>query len=498
MKGLLGVLVGLLVFPLFCDAQKMEQARPNVLFIAVDDLRPELGCYGNTQIISPNIDKLAADGLVFNRAYCQQSICMASRASIMSGYRPDTLHIYNTSSLDELAPEVLTLNQHFENNGYQIWASGKIYHHGIDHKKQFGNNYHEIVTKEKGRGYLTDEAWEIVDEFEKEFLKSNNESAGGRGPAYEAAEVADNEYADGKMTDMAISQLAEFKNEGKPFFMAVGFHKPHLPFNAPKKYWDLYDASKIDKASNPYKPENASQYFDYNYGELRNYPGIPKGDELLDDKLSTTLKHGYYACISFTDAQIGRLMESLKQNGLYDNTIIILWGDHGWKLGEHGMWCKHTQFELDNRVPLLLKATSQKSKGSKVNGFVEFVDMYPTLCELAGLKIPAHLQGKSFAPLIEQPNRKWKEAAISYWPVGRDNLAKLVMGVAVKTERYRYTEWIRVSTGEVVARDLFDHQLDHAENFGIAGKSENKKVIDELSLLLDKGKGWRKISSAIK
>lgn len=499
MKKIFHFLIIILVFPGLCNAQKTGKLRPNVLFIAVDDLRPELGCYGNTQIISPNIDRLAADGLVFRRAYCQQSICMASRASIMSGYRPDTLHIYNTRSLDELAPEVLTLNRHFENNGYQIWAAGKIYHHGIDHKKQFGNNYHEVVTKEKGRGYLTSEAWKIVNEFEKEYRKANNESAGGRGPAYEAANVDDNEYGDGKMTDMAVEKLADFKKDGKPFFMAVGFHKPHLPFNAPKKYWDLYDVNKINKAANPFKPEKASRFFEYNFGELRNYPGIPKGDEIFDASLSATLKHGYYACVSYTDAQIGRLIESLKQQGLYDNTIIILWGDHGWKLGEHGMWCKHTQFEVDNHVPLLLKVPGQKSKGSQVDGFVEFVDIYPTLCDLAGIEIPTHLQGESFAPLVEQPGRKWKAGAISYWPAaGRDNSAKQVMGVAIKTERYRYTEWIKVSTGEVVARDLFDHQLDSAENHGVAGNPENKKVMDELSLLLDKGKGWRTMNSVIR
>lgn len=489
----------MLISPMFCQAQKTGKTKPNVLFIAVDDLRPELGCYGNTQIISPNIDKLASDGLVFNRTYCQQSICMASRASLMSGYRPDTLHIYNTRSLDELAPGVLTINQHFENNGYQIWAAGKIYHHSVDHKKQFGNNYHVVETREKGRGYLSDEAWEIVEEFEKEFQKTNNASAEGRGPAFEAANVDDNEYVDGKMTDLAVEKMTDYKNAGKPFFMAVGFHKPHLPFNAPKKYWDMYDPGKISKASNPFKPENASEYFDYNFGELRNYPGIPKGNDILDASLSAKLKHGYYACVSYTDAQIGRLIDALKQNGLYENTIIILWGDHGWKLGEHGMWCKHTQFELDNRVPLLLKVPGQKSKGSKVNAFAEFVDIYPTLCELAGLEIPKHLQGISLAPLVDQPNRKWKEGAISYWPaVGRDNPAKLVMGVAIKTERYRYTEWIKVSTGEVVARDLFDHQLDPAENVGVAAKPENKKVMDELSLLLDKGKGWRKMNSAIR
>lgn len=466
----------------------------NVLFIAVDDLRPELGVYGNNQVKTPNIDKLSAEALVFKRAYCQQAICMASRASLMSGYRPDTLQIYNTKSLNELALDVLTLNQHFENNGYQVWASGKIYHHGIDHKQQFGANYFKAETREKGRGYLTEESWKIMEETERWYQENRKTDAGGRGPAYESADVPDNAYSDGKMTDLAVEKLADFKNIDQPFFMAVGFHKPHLPFNAPKKYWDLYDANKIELAKNPFKPENASEYFNYNFGELRNYPGIPGGGEVLGDSLSRILKHGYYACVSYTDAQIGRLIDGLKENGLYDNIIIIIWGDHGWKLGEHGMWCKHTQFEVDNHVPLIVKAPKQKAGGMKTDGFVEFVDIYPSLCQLAGLGIPEHVQGTSFAPLFENPERQWKEGSISYWPMGRNNPEEVVMGYAIKTDRYRYTEWVKESTGEIMARDLFDHQTDPDENYGIAANPENEQIVKELSLLLNKGKGWREIA----
>jgi len=241
------------------------------------------------------------------------------------------------------------------------------------------------------------------------------------------------------MTDMALERLSGFKGSLKPFFMAVGFHKPHLPFNAPKKYWDLYQPGEIDMAKNRFKPQHASQFFDYNFGELRNYPGIPAGNEALGNSLSRILKHGYYACVSYTDAQIGRLIDGLKANGLYDNTVIILWGDHGWKLGEHGMWCKHTQFEVDNHVPLIVKAPGQKSGGKLTNGFVEFVDIYPSLCELAGLEIPKHVQGASFAPLFENPDRPWKDVAISYWPMGRNDPGEVIIGYTIKTDRYRYT-----------------------------------------------------------
>ena len=471
---------------------------PNVLFIAVDDLRPELGCYGNPHIKSPNIDKLAQEGLVFQRAYCQQPICMASRASLMSGYRPDTLQIYNCQSLTELTPDVLTLNQHFENNGYQIWASGKIYHHGVDRKNQFGEYHFNPKTQAFGRGYLSEESRKIVEEYDIYYREQRGQAGGGRGLAFEAPNVPDNAYHDGAMTDLAIQQIAKFKLEEGPFFMAIGYKKPHLPFNAPQKYWDLYDVDSIAMADNPFAPQQASQYFNYNFGELRNYAGIPKGREAFGDTLSRKLKHGYYACVSYTDAQIGRLLKALKENGLDENTIVILWGDHGWKLGEHGMWCKHTQFEIDNHVPLIIKVPGQAKRGEQSKAFVEFVDIYPSLCELAGLEQPAHLQGSSFVPVIENPKRTWKEGAISVWPaVARQDPDKVVIGYTIKTDRYRYTEWIKTSTGELMARDLFDHHADPDENVNISNNPESIPIIERLSELLNRGKGWRAISEKL-
>ena len=487
------LIVGL---PVLLGSCETEKEPPNILFIAVDDLRTELGCYRNTQIKSPNIDKLAAEGLTFNRAFCQQPICMASRASLLSGLRPDTLDIYNCESLEEDAPGILTLDQHFENNGYEIWAAGKIYHHRIDYDVQFGDDYHKVETEEIGRGYLSREAGEIVEQYAEWYQKNRGESGSGRGPAYEWPEVPDNAYHDGQMTDMAIAKLSEFKTADQPFFMAVGYKKPHLPFNAPKKYWDMYDAEEIKLADNPHHPENVSPYFDYNFGELRNYYGIPKGKESFSDSLDRTLKHGYYACVSYIDAQIGRLLDALEENSLSTNTIVILWGDHGWKLGEHGMWCKHTQFLLDNHVPMILKVPGQEVGRSEA--FVEFVDIYPSLCELAGLELPGHLQGTSFVPLVENPDKKWKEGALSYWPVtDRGDPEKVVMGYTVQTDRYRYTEWIKLRTGEILARDLFDHQTDPGENRSIANDPDNKELMQRLSSLLDKGKGWKAIAAKI-
>lgn len=503
MQQLLTILLAVLLLascnpPADRTASDESTSKPNILFIAVDDLRTELGCYGNTQIKSPNIDRLADEGIVFRRAYCQQPICMASRASLLSGLRPDTLSIYNCSSVNDLVPDVRTLNQHFENNGYEIWASGKIYHHGIDRREQFGEKRMQPETEEQGRGYLSEEAIGIMEEYDAYYREWRDQPGGGRGPAFEAPAVADNAYHDGAMTDLAIEQLAEFKSRKKPFFMAVGYKKPHLPFNAPKKYWDLYDRNEILMPDNTFLPANASQYFEYNFGELRNYAGIPKGREPLSDSLSRTLKHGYYASVSYIDAQIGRLLDALEQQGLDENTIVILWGDHGWKLGEHGMWCKHTQFELDNHVPLLLKVPGQATAGRQTDAFVEFVDIYPTLSELAGLELPGHLQGQSFAPLVANPDQPWKEGAISVWPLNRTNPERAIIGYAIQTDRYRYTEWIRLSTGELLARDLFDHETDPEENVNISGEPESEPIMEELSALLDRGKGWRKMAKEVR
>jgi arylsulfatase A-like enzyme len=335
-----------------------------------------------------------------------------------------------------------------------------------------------------------------VEQYDEWYRENRGEPGSGRGPAYEWPDVPDNAYHDGMMTDMAIKQLSALKNADSPFFMAVGYKKPHLPFNAPKKYWDMYGEGEITPAKNPYHPENVSKYFDYSFGELRNYYEIPKGREAFSDSLKSTLKHGYYACVSYIDAQIGRLLDGLKANGLDDNTIVILWGDHGWKLGEHDMWCKHTQFHLDNHVPLILKVPGQTP--AKTDALVEFVDIYPSLCELAGLELPGHLQGTSFVPLVEDPDKKWKEGALTYWPeVNRGNPEKVEMGYTVQTDRYRYTEWIRRSTGEVLARDLFDHQNDPAENRSIANDPANDELMQHLSNLLDKGNGWRAIAADV-
>jgi len=362
----------------------------NVLFIAVDDLRPELGCYGHKQILSPNIDRLAREGLLFERTYCQQAVCGATRASLLCGARPDTNGVHgNSIPLRQAMPDVVTLPEHFKLNGYETLSIGKIYHHPNDDEQGWTAPPYRAGTFAegpwKGRGYLTEEAIAQMEKYNKA-----NPRMQGRGPAFEAADVPDNAYPDGNNVEYAIRQLRRLKD--KPFFMAMGFYKPHLPFNAPKKYWDLYRRQDIRLADNPFVPKDAPSYATTNWGELRNYYGIPKQGPCPDD-LARQLIHGYYACVSYTDAMIGRLLDELEKLGLRDNTAIILWGDHGWKLGEHAGWCKHTNFELDTHVPMILSVPGMKTAGQRTRALTEFVDIYPTLCEACGLSLPPARQG---------------------------------------------------------------------------------------------------------
>ena len=453
--------------------------KTNVLFIAIDDLRPQLGCYGQKQIISPNIDKLAGRGMLFDRAYCQQAVCAPSRASLMSGCRPDTTKIYDLDTpLRTVMPNVLSLGQLFKDNGYVTMSMGKIYHHRKD-DNGIGWSVPAWSPKGdwKGRGYMAAESQKLI-------IADQPKGRGGKyrrgvGPAYEAADVADGAYPDGVTCEKAISEIRRLKD--RPFFLAVGFVKPHLPFNAPKKYWDMYDRAKIALPDNPNTPAGAPTYAMSNWGELRGYVGMPRTGRASESQ-TRTLIHGYYACVTYVDALVGRLTGELDRLGLRDNTVVILWGDHGWKLGEYGSWCKHTNFELDTHVPMILSAPGHAGK-QRTDALVEFVDIYPTLADLCGLKIPTHCEGTSMVPLLSDPKRPWKTAAFSQYPRGR------IMGYTMRTSRYRYTEWTERKTRKVVARELYDHQADPGENTNVAGKSENAATIKTLAAMMKAG--WR-------
>ncbi len=437
--------------------------RPNVLFIAVDDLRPQLGCYGHEQMLSPNIDRLSTNGVTFLRSYCQVPVCGASRASLLTGVRPTRNRFlgYDTWAEKDL-PGALSIAKHFRNHGYHTISNGKIFHHRTDCLDGWSEN--PWRPRGNWRNYLLEEN-----------IKLSTESPGHNGPAYEMADIPDNAYFDGMIADKGISDLGRLKKMGKPFFLALGFLKPHLPFNAPKKYWDMYQRENIDLADNPFRPKGAPDAALHNWGELRAYHAIPEKGP-LSDEMARTLIHGYYTCVSYTDAQIGRILGELDSQGLRDNTVVILWGDHGWNLGEHGLWCKHCNFETSLHSPLLI-AGPRIASGVKTNALTEYIDIYPSLCDLCDLPIPGHTHGRSFVPLLKNPNLPWKDAVFS----------RYFNGDSVRTDRYLYTQWKR-KNGDQYARMLYDHKLDPHENNNIAEQSENAKLVSKLSRMIDKMK----------
>ncbi|MCX6924320.1 MAG: sulfatase [Verrucomicrobia bacterium] len=488
-------------------ADSAPPSKPNILFIAVDDLRPELGCYGKDYIKSPNIDRLAQAGMVFNRAYCQQAVCSPTRSSLMTGTRPDTTKVWDLVTHFRTAlPEVVTLGQHFKQHGYFVQGMGKIYHGGFDDPptwsvpwqnakvvpyalpENLALNTRKIAAEPDGdpanppSRKQGKKAKGAVDNTTKGTRNS-------RGPAFECADVPDNTYTDGKVADLAVRTLRDISKKPEPFFLAVGFIKPHLPFVSPKKYWDLYDPTKIQLAPNPFRPKDAPSYAILPGGELRNYHGIPEGH--IPDDLARQLKHGYYAAVSYTDAQVGKLLDELERLGLRKNTIVILWGDHGWKLGEHDAWCKHSNVENDVNAPLLLSVPGMKNAGAHTDALVEFVDIYPTLSELAGLPLPGHLEGTSFKPLLDDPKRPWKSAAFSQYPrPGGETDSGALMGYSMRTDRYRFTVWVgRKDHTKVNATELYDHQTDPQENTNIARAPANAELVTRL--MEQWRKGWR-------
>ncbi len=432
----------------------------NIVFIGVDDLRPELPVYGKEHIIAPNMDRLASAGLVFNRAYCQMAVCNPSRISLMTGLRPDSTRIFNNGThLRETLPDIRTLPQFFKEHGYYSVGIGKLYHGLLNDTLSWSEPWWIPYDFQKNRGYVLDQ--------NKGIAKGNR----GRGYPCEAADTNDLAYPDGMIAERAVGKLEELKNN-QPFFLGVGFHKPHLPFAVPEKYWDLYAPGTIQPSEILEPPEGAPAFAGTNWGELRNYAGVPKTGP-VSDSLAIKLIHGYRASVSYVDAQIGRLLDALESSGLQDNTIIVLWGDHGWKLGEYGSWCKHTNYEFDTRTVLIISGPGMKMRGRKSDALVELVDIYPTLVDLAGLKLPRHLQGVSLVPLLKAPDIPWNPLAISQYPRGK------LMGYSYRTEKYRLVVW-KDKNQEIQYRELYDHRVDSFETKNLAGIPGNERIIEEI------------------
>jgi iduronate 2-sulfatase len=461
-------------------------ARPNVLFVCVDDLKPILGCYGDRRIKSPNIDRLAGRGVWFERAYCNQAVCAPSRNSLLTGVRPTRLGIYDLgTNFRQAAPDAVTLSQYFMRHGYRAEAIGKIFHTG------HGNTNDEASWSvphfgEKSIAYVKAESRAKEGLTREEALFENiktNISRLPRGAAMEAAEVSDNAYPDGRIADEAIGRLrAAGTRRAQPFFLAIGFLKPHLPFCAPKKYWDLYEPLAFSLPTQKTPPTNAPSYAPGSWGELRQYRDMPTGGPVTDEQ-ARALIHGYHAAVSFMDAQFGRVLDELDGSGLATNTIIMLWGDHGWHLGDHGLWCKHTNYEEANRIPLIVVAPGVTPRGRRAtHTLVETVDLFPTLCALAGLpepKVPQGLDGKSIVAALRDPESdpRQQNHAFHVFPRGER------LGRAVRTARHRLIEWKVPGAPPGSAQDeLYDYELDPMETRNLA--EEQPETVAKLRALL--------------
>lgn len=427
--------------------------KPNVLFIAVDDLRPALGCFGDVQVKSPNIDRLAADGLIVERAYCNIPVCGASRASLMTSIYPTARRFKNfLTRAAEDTPGASTLPQVFKGNGYATLSNGKVFHHSDD----------------CGEASWAEPAWRPVEGGAAWLDPESGKrlSRRKRGRIYEHPDVEDNAYADGRIAEKTIADLRRLKREGKPFFLACGFFKPHMPFYAPKKYWDLYDRDKLTLADNRYRPKDAPMAL-RGSGEFRSY--YLAGLDPESDAFHRVMRHGYLACVSYVDKLIGDVLAELDRLELRGNTIVVLWGDHGWHLGEHDFWGKHNTMHLALRVPLIIQAPG-KPAGRKTSSLVETVDIFPTLCELAGLQTPASVQGRSMVPLLDRPEQPFREHVHSRYGLGD----------AVVTERYAFTRYSGKGDGTM----LYDHRTDPGENLNVAGNPEYRDAVMKMEKLL--------------
>ncbi|MDF1823962.1 MAG: sulfatase [Verrucomicrobiales bacterium] len=435
--------------------------RPNVLFIAVDDLRVELACYGSPHVISPHIDQLAREGTLFENAYCQQTVCNPSRASVLTGRRPDTLRVWDLPThFRANSPDVITLPQYFKENGYFSQGIGKIFH-----------NWRQ----DHWRG--DPDSWSVPSVLHYNSHSKDKPVVAGEVPPdvstlklTESRDVPDDAYFDGRVAEAAVKALRELKGKKEPFFLGVGFWKPHTPFNAPKKYWDLYQPERIPLPANTLPPQDVpeialtSDRFKGTESELRE------------------MHHGHLAAISYLDAQVGKVMEELKALNLLEETIVVFWSDHGLHLGEHGLMRKTTVFDLDARVPLIIRS-AEFARRQRSDSLVELLDIYPTLTELCGLEFPKGVEGVSLVPLLEAPGRSVRQVALTQ--TARPNYPRgempEVMGYSIRSKDHRYTEWRDFASGEVVSRELYDHRRDSGETVNLAGREDVVSLVEKFS-----------------
>ncbi len=497
--------------------------KPNVLFIAIDDLKTILGCYGDSMVKTPNIDRLAKMGTVFLNNYCQQAVCGPTRASLMTGKRPDYTKVWDLKTpMRNMNPDILSLPQYFSMNGYSTQGIGKVYDPrdvdkdldkpswSVPYYKTNPKYYDARFGEPANLRYQKPETKKVLEQYFNEAMdkgmkksEANEYALTKMKPTTECIDVPDNAYNDGANALQAKDILIDLKKKNQPFFFAVGFAKPHLPFVAPKKYWDLYQREKMPIAPFQEKSKNAVDVAYHNAGEIRAYTDIPPLLSFTDQKdygvslpieKQQELIHGYYACVSYTDAQVGILLNTLDSLGLTKNTIIVLWGDHGWHLGDHNLWCKHTNFENATHAPLIISSPSIKHSVSKSQ--TEFVDIFPTLCELSGLKIPSILDGKSLVSVMKNPSTKVKEFSVSQYPrSGNDPetdrlgyAAAKVMGYSIRNSNYRYTIWMGndfrstqpFDKKYIVGEELYDYDKDPLEKVNVINEVSYKTQSEKL------------------
>ncbi len=483
--------------------------KPNILMIPVDDLKPLLNCYGVNEILTPNIDRLAAQGTVFLNNACQQAVCGPTRASLMTGLYPDSTGVWDLKTrMRDVNPDVLAMPQYLIQQGYETTGVGKTYDYRCVDKKADAPSWSIPYGSEKfvfasgmprpSGGYHNAETRKVAAKA-REAVKGRTFSSGSArkramteaagpmaAPATECMDVPDDAYNDGALAKAGCRLLEKLAAGKKPFFLSVGFQKPHLPFVAPKKYWDLYDRGSIDVHPFQERAKDGPELAYHTSGELRSYSDMPRTGDLTPEQ-QITLIHGYRACVSYIDAQVGKLLDKLDALGIADNTIVCLWGDHGWHLGDHAMWCKHSNFEQAVRSPLIIAAPG-KPKGGKTDAPTGFVDVFPTLCDLAGLPVPPVLQGKSLVPLMSNPAASVRDAILSQYPRGFDG--QPVMGYTLRDRRYRYVKWVQMNyrkgerSGLLVAQELYDYQTDPHETVNQASNTDFAAVVDRFEAIL--------------
>ena len=447
---------------------------PNILFIAVDDLRPSIGCYGDKVAVTPNIDRLARRGVRFGQAHCQVAVCNPSRASLMTGLRPDTLGVWTLPiHFREAKPEAVTLPQWLRRHGYTAVGHGKIYHNPTPDPQSWSEPIRPVQSQ---RGYA--KGWQArTREVQAKLPENDWRKNNLRGPATAAPVIDDHKLVDGVRTDFAIEDLRRLGQGEKPFFLALGFIRPHLPWISPKKYWNLYDPKTLPIITNGEVTQNTPPYALSTSYELTHYMDLidfpkPWDEQRVSDAVARRLMHAYYASVSFVDAQIGRLLKTLDEEGLTDNTLIVLWSDHGWKLGEHNGWGKMSNYEIDTRVPFIIAMPGMKSAGQSTDTPVELLDIFPTLCDLAGIDTPDFVQGTSLIPLLKNPSATPNRVAHSQYY--RKHNGVEYMGYAMRTDTHRFVEWREFGTGVMTARELYDHRENHSETVNIIDNAPEK------------------------